>query len=487
MTSPPPRVSILTKVLRSTALPMVGLGLVAWADFHTRSAGTGEQARKLVQVGYILLGCSLAYQIFCVLFFDLFLARVKSLRVPNILRHILAMVVAGAALAITVNLLFSGALTGFLTLSSVIGIVIGLALRPIILDVFSGISANLDTAFRIGDWVEIRFRGNSSGTTGVVEEINWRTTRIRTRSGNLVICPNSAVGTAIITNFTRPDSLSRFEVPVEIPQEADPGRTLDLLRTAVEAVAAPEHGISTTKAPDVILSGIDDGVVKYLIRFWTNPTITSVDGPRHMVLESVLRHLRLAGIPLARSVVIQRTDPPMLDPKSKEGGVGILSRIEVFSGIPADGLARLAGACATRGFQAGEVLVRQGGTDDELFVIISGAVEVLVSRGDEAVRVARMTAGDWFGEMALLTGEPRSATVRALTNGSAYQVGRAALAPLLQEDASVMELLSRNVARRNLDRESKLRAAGEKAAATEPVGLAAQILERIRGVFRRAT
>lgn len=481
----PPLVSI-TSFLRSIAIPVIGLLLVGWADWRIGPMGD-MTARKLVRGGYVLLGCSLAYQLFCVLFFDLFLKRAKNLRVPNILRHILAMVVAAVALGVTAHVLFSGAVAGLLTLSSVIGIVVGLALRPIILDVFSGISANLDTAFRIGDWVEIRFRGSSQTATGVVEEINWRTTRIRTRAGNLVICPNSSVGTAIITNYTRPESLSRFEVPVEIPYEVDPVRVSEILRAAVQAVADPNYGIATTKAPDVILGSIDDGVVKYIVRFWSDPTRTSIDGPRHKVIESLLRHLRLADIPLARSVVIQKTESTPLDPKSKEGGAALLSRVEIFSGISNETLTRLAKECSTSRFNSGDVLVREGDADNDLFVITAGAVEVLVGTEGKEIQVARMSAGEWFGEMALLTGEPRTATVRAVTDGAVYQVGRAALSPLLAEEPALMEILSRNVARRNLEREAKRRDASKASTTVEPVHLATQILERIRSVFRRAS
>jgi hypothetical protein len=139
-----------------------------------------------------------------------------------------------------------------------------------------------------------------------VEEVNWRTTHIRTRAGNLVICPNSAISTSLITNLSRPARLSRFEVPVKLPSEVDAARAERLLEAAVDATLGTDNGPTPEKKPDVILVGMKDAGVDYLVRYWLDPAERSSDAVRHHVVKSILQHLHLAGIPIAEPVVLNR-------------------------------------------------------------------------------------------------------------------------------------------------------------------------------------
>ena len=257
------------RILRSVAAPLIGLAFIALLDYRVRiGAASPAHMDKAVSVGYILLGIGLAYRLICSFALDLLMARATGRQVPKILKHLIGIAAAVLAILLSVNVIYSGALTSLIALSSVIAVVIGLALRPIILDIFSGLSANLDAAFHIGDWIEISGRNGSSGYTGWVEEINWRTTHLKTRSGNLVICPNSMISTAIITNFSRPSGFSRFHIEVELPPEIDPERARRILLSAVQATLDMENGPSSAKAPDVLITELEASGVEYKIRFW---------------------------------------------------------------------------------------------------------------------------------------------------------------------------------------------------------------------------
>ncbi len=473
-----------TRILKSIAIPTAGLGIVAFLDNRARGGFIQmDHAGKLVAAGYILLGMALAYRLICDVALDIALARASARRVPKILKHLIGISMVLIAALMVINVFHPGALTSLLTLSSVIAVVVGLALRPIILDIFSGVSANLDAAFHIGDWIEINGRNDGKTHTGWVEQINWRTTQLRTRSGNLIVCPNSSLSTAVIINYSRPSRLSRFGIRVKLPPELDPDRARQILLAAVRSVdLGGRNGQDET--PDVLITDMEASGVEYWIRFWLEPSHDSIDAAINEVSRSVLHHLQFAGIPLSEKVVLHRDRRPLLDIRSASGRAEAFSRAALFDGVSHGTLENLAGKAVLDRFGEGDTLIRQGDADSDMFLLVEGAVQVAVEKNGADVVVARMKAGDYFGEMSLLTGEPRTATIRAITAGAAYRISREAISPVLEADAALMGLLSRNLAERNISREARTAQGAGENPAQRSEGLASVLLGRMMSIFR---
>ncbi len=474
-----------TRILRSIAIPVLGLGIVAFLDNRLQAGFIHvDHAGKLVTSGYILLGLALAYRLVCGVVLDIALARASARKVPKILKHLIGIAMVLCAALMVTNVFFPGALTSLLTLSSVIAVVIGLALRPIILDVFSGVSANLDTAFHIGDWIEVSGRSSGRNYTGWVEQINWRTTQLRTRSGNLIVCPNSTLSTAVIVNYSRPSRMSRFDIKVKLPPELDSDRARQILLAAVGAATTGVRVTDKEHAADVLVTAMEASGIEYSLRFWLDPAQESIDTAIDGVSRSVLRHLQLAGIPLSEKVVLHRDQRPLLDIRDAAGRAKALSHAALFDGVSSGTLEVLAGETVLERFKAGDTLIRQGGADHDMFLLVEGAVEVAVEKDGGEVIVARMQAGDYFGEMSLLTGEPRTANIRAVTAGAHYRITREAISPVIGADPELMGLLSRNLAERNLSRETKTAEASGQGAKLRSEGLARALLGRMSAIFR---
>ena len=119
-----------------------------------------------------------------------------------------------------------------------------------------------------------------------------------------------------------------------------------------------------------------------------------------------------------------------------------------------------------------------------MFLLFEGAVDVLITVDDKEVAVARMQAGDYFGEMSLLTGEPRTATIRAATAGAAYRISRDAVTPVLESNVALMDLLSHNLAERNLGRQAAAAASQDQNPEQKRESLAAVLLAKMLGIFR---
>ncbi|MCK5876948.1 MAG: cyclic nucleotide-binding domain-containing protein, partial [Candidatus Marithrix sp.] len=102
-------------------------------------------------------------------------------------------------------------------------------------------------------------------------------------------------------------------------------------------------------------------------------------------------------------------------------------------------------------FSQGDVIVKQGDAGDSLFIVVEGVVGVQVQTDDGRTKeVARLGAGDFFGEMALLTGESRTATVIALVDTDVFELTKADIQPLIAEQPEVSKMVSRVLTQRQM-------------------------------------
>ena len=120
----------------------------------------------------------------------------------------------------------------------------------------------------------------------------------------------------------------------------------------------------------------------------------------------------------------------------------LLGGTSLFRGLDAAGLARLAAAAETRRHRRGEVLCREGDSGDELFVVVSGRVKVVVTstRGDEML-LATLGPGEVFGELAVVDGGPRSATVTATETSTVTRLARPVLLEVLYSHPGMIDVL----------------------------------------------
>ena len=156
-----------------------------------------------------------------------------------------------------------GAFGWILTSFSVIGIVIGLSLQDILRNFFAGVWVLVERPFRIGDTIEV------SGYTGVVDEISFRTTQLRTADGREVIIPNGDFMTKPVVNLSR-FPLRRAQIWLTVATDSDAvGPDGDAVSTeSVRAALADAEAVAKDPAPEVELRGVSDGKVRYQVTFW---------------------------------------------------------------------------------------------------------------------------------------------------------------------------------------------------------------------------
>ncbi len=444
-----------------------------------------------IQIGLWLSGAFVAGRLINVLLWDRIVAGAIGKPVPRLLRDCVTVVVFLLALSGIVGIVFGQSVTGIWATSGVVGLVLGFALRTMILDIFTGIAIHLDQSIRIGDYIEINDRSMSDSSYGRVIDINWRTTRIRLDNNNVVVVPNGRLGTLAFTNYSMPDVVSRFEVDIQLDYGVPTDRAQRILLAGAKA-ACGRNGVVEQPAPAVIIGSVGPLGVTYKVRYWQRvPELTPPLG-RDQVLVSVLEHLRKAGITPAypkQDVFHDRMPQRHVEEGSLAQRQRFLKRVDILAEALTEAeRERLAEAMTLRFFAAGETLIHQGESGTSLFLLAEGLVEVWVSAdGTERRRAARLKPGKFFGEMSLLTGEPRSATVTAATDVIAYEITKDAFAALLMARPALAEAVSRLVAERRAGTTAALAAPTAAPAAATPDSLASQLLARMRRFFQGAS
>lgn len=408
---------------------------------------------------------------------------------PRLLKTITGIVLYAIALTGVVGYVLDKSVAGIWTTGGIIGIVIGLALQSMIRDVFVGLAVNFDRPFRIGDWVRIQVSG-SQALNGQVQQVNWRTTRLLSSSGKAVIVPNSIIGSSVITNFCEPESPGEWELHLTLDYAVPIEQARRVLLAGVSAVLG-EKGLSAQPPPQVRVNAITPLGIEYRLIY----SITrGPGGARDKVLTSVIAHLHRAGLSLAipKQDVFQAEMPERhLDASALSDRAKLLSRVELFAELPEKDREEIAARMKPRAFKAGDILFTEGEPADDstgMFLLFEGLLEAAVRAPEKAagVQVGQIVPGEFIGEMSVLTGEPRAATVTAVTDARVYEILPETFAQLLQNNPAAMSLLSHTCALRRVRTQNTLDGAAAAAATARVASLTQQILDGMKAFFSRS-
>lgn len=402
-----------------------------------------KQALSFVALLALLLSCG---RLVGLLVLEVLLARKLNRAVPTILRDI--------AQGVLYVFLLLGALraVGFdpgsiLTTGAVVTAVIGLSLQETLGNLVAGLAIQIQRPFDVGDWVQL---DQDSKRIGRVVEINWRATKLLTLDEVEVIVPNGMLAKAPIVNFTKPTKASRRSIFVHVAYEIPPKR----VHQAILAAIGDAPGVLADPPPNIVTNAFSENGIEYWIRFYTED-FGRRDGVDGGVRDRVYYALSRAGyaIPFPQRTVhvhtvsdesVARKDESLTAKRERA-----LAKVDVLKVIDPALRTRLARLATTRLFSPGETIVRQGDDADELYVIERGTVAVVLEgRGKAASEVTQLGPGMFFGEMALVTGEKRQATVRAATECELLVIGHDPFHDVLAAAPNLVKELSRVLAER---------------------------------------
>jgi small-conductance mechanosensitive channel/CRP-like cAMP-binding protein len=444
-------------LLRRFVLFVAAAGFSLW--FY-RSFITPDAALWLVIIGHIataLLALSFVLFVDTALryfFWDGYLKKVLGANVPQLLPHTVSLIIYTATFVNLLRYDYGVSLAGALAASGFIAIILGFALRSVILDLFSGIAISVDKSYVVGDWITVTSRDFIEPVYGQVEDVDWRTTRLRLEDGTMFVMPNSLGGAFSITNHSQPRGPKRLEFTFLLPHETPHERAFRLLGGAVtRAMEVP--GFYSVPEPRILINEITTDGVKYMVRFYADihqhsPT-SAISYVSEAVHEAVLRNN--LSFPGEKVELIRRKEAHVEAGEQEITSLVALRQTPLLAEtLTEDELGKLAGRAERRVFEPEQALITQAEEGDSLLILLSGAAAVFYKNG-EAVpnKLAILSTGDVVGEMSLLTGMPRSASVIAQTQVQALEISKKDLAPLLEERPEIVERLSCLLAARAAD------------------------------------
>ena len=375
------------------------------------------------------------------------LFRISHFAVPRILRDLL---IGVAYIAVLFTLLSRAGIgiTQLLTTSAIISAVIGLSMQDTLGNIMAGMALQLENTIAVGDWVRI------DQTVGRVTEIRWRHTAIETRNWDTVIVPNTQLIKSQVTVLGRRTSQPlqhRQWVYFNVDFRFSPTQVIHAVTEAL--TAEPIENVSSNPKPNCILFDIKESYCYYAVRYWLNNL--AVDDPTDSRMRTIVYFsLKRAGIPMsipaAKLFMTEESEAREEVSRQKDTAqrMEALSTVDLFDTLSPDERRTLAQRLYFAPFTAGEIVTHQAAEAHWLYILTKGTVEVVINDGDVSKTVSTLSAGDFFGEMSLMTGAKRSATVTALDDTHCYRLDKAGFQDIIQRRPEIADHIAKVMAER---------------------------------------
>jgi small-conductance mechanosensitive channel/CRP-like cAMP-binding protein len=374
-------------------------------------------------------------------------------------------------------------LTGILATSAIITAVLAFAMQDTLGNVLGGLSIQLDNSVRVGDWIQI------DHLSGRVIDIRWRSTAIETREWETVVIPNSQLmkNRFIILGRREGAPLQwrrgiRFMIDPAVP----PARVIALVDEEMREIMIAN--VARAPAPSCVLVDFIHGNLLYELRYFLT------DLQEDLFTDSAVRvhlfaSLQRAGIRVAEeqrtahAVAKDEAHAESVRQRELQRRMQMLKQVDLLAPLSEGERNFVAERLQYAPFARGDVITRQGSTAHWLYIIAFGEAEVRYEQPGRAPRViGTVRAGQFFGEMGLLAGESRNATVIAKTDVECYRLDRASFQALLLARPEIANEVSRVIASRKPDLETA-RAEAASASAEAPPPSQPALLERIQRFF----
>jgi small-conductance mechanosensitive channel len=366
------------------------------------------------------------------LFFALFRLR-KGFDAPTLVRNVVTIVAFTILFFVAFSSIFPEVDLGALfTTSAIFGVILGLALQDTLGNFFAGISLQADRPFQVGDVIIV----GAQRHTGVVEEITWRAIKIRTFQNHVVLIANSNAAKEPIEVCPR-NNLNARLIFFNTLYTDSPAKTIHVVREAVREA----ENVSPKVTPIVRIRNLGDNGPDYELKYWLEDYAKYNDTDA-LIRQRIWYAFRRAGINFAYP-----TRTLYMEPKAEaglDGGALVerLSAVDIFAPLSVEEVGMLARSAVRHVFAPGELVIRAGDPGSSMFVVHNGRVAVQINENGQPRTVATLNEGDFFGEMALFTGEPRTANVVALEETEVLEIGHSAMKNVFDTNPDLVESLS---------------------------------------------
>jgi hypothetical protein len=333
-------------------------------------------------------------------------------------------------------------LSAALAALGVTSLVVSFALQDTLSGLASGVLLLSDRPFKPGDWI------SAGDLEGEVLDINWRTSRIRDRNGDVIVVPNSELANASVVNHSAPEPLHRVVVSLQVAFANPPTLAKDMLLDAARSVP----GVLTEPPPGVLVSNIDDPLMGYDVFLWVAdfaivPRVRSDFGA--LVWYMSHRH----NVPLPSPAQDLFLHDPIAEAKAAEPTLAALraglAQSPLLAELPDEDLDRLAQRCHPARFRAGELMFDSSSEQRDVLVLVEGKAQlVLLEPGTAEAVVSDVGVGDIVGLLDARRGSDRLVALRAFGDCEVMVVAAQAFDEVASRHAELVTALNRMLALR---------------------------------------
>jgi small-conductance mechanosensitive channel/CRP-like cAMP-binding protein len=426
----------------------------------------------------VLLGTGVFITLLNRYLWDYYFETRRGTVIPRLLREFVAAVIFLAALLLVLSIGYHAEteLKGLLAGSGVAAIVLAFGMQNLLSSIVAGASLQIRPPYKLGDWLKV------GEHIGEVVEIGWGDTRLRTTDAVSIEIPNNKMVNETIINLSSPTALHAMRVSVGADYAVPPNRVKDALRRA----ASRAEGIELSPPPKAYLKEFGDSAITYEVKFWmtTHATYNDVcDAIRTNIWYEFRR--RKINIPFPmRTLQLERKPVAASQAQAQKAAAAILRSEPLFACLSEEQIGGLLHNAEINQFGRGEAIIEEATEGESMFILLRGSAQVSVSKGGALIRVGVLREGDCFGEMSLLTGEPRTATVRAENDCEVLEISKGVMGELLRSSPQCLTELSGLLARRKLETEGLVKeAAAPEDNAEKEREYAASFLRRVRSFF----
>lgn len=379
-------------------------------------------------------------------------------------------------------------LSSLITTSAVITAVIAFSMQDTLGNILGGIALQLDNSIKKDDWIKV------DDVVGRIVDIRWRSTAVETRNWETVVIPNSVLmkGKFLVLGRREGEPVQwRRWIWFNIDYKTPPSQVIRVVEEAVRQADIP--GVSAAPAPNCVMMDFAESTGRYALRYWL--TDLARDDPTDSAVRThMFAALQRAGLKPAwpRQTVHLIKESEKLAAQRHEGyiaeRIALLKPLDLFAQLNEEELRLVAERLVYAPFAKGDVITQQGAVAHWLYILTEGEAEVVLEAAGQPRRVVgEITAGgsgSFFGEMGLLTGEARSATVLAARDTLCYRLDKSAFEDIIHARPAIAEEISQIMAERQSGLDSArhdLDAAAQEAAKARHQG---EVLAKIKEFFR---
>jgi len=396
-------------------------------------------------------------------------------------------VIIGYIALFLVRLRYAGLdLGSILATSAMITAVVAFSMQDTLGNILGGLALQLDNSIEIGDWIKV------DDISGRVVDIRWRSTLVETRNWETVVFPNSQLMKnkfMVLGRRTDQPVQWRRWVWFNVGLDVSPTRVISVVEDAIRQTDIAN--VAKEPMPNCVLMDMDNkGYARYAMRYWL--TDLTPDDPTDAAIRwHIMTALQRVGIKLAmeeRSIHITKENEKheeVVRQREIMLRMKTLRRVELFSQMTDDELRKLAERLRYAPFARGNIIAKQGSTSQHwLFIIISGEAEVyLEGAGGEKRTLNILSKGSFFGEMSLMTGAPRSASVIAKTDVECYRLDKGAFEEIMQERPAIADEVSQILVERRAELDSALQNLDEDSLHKEIRNQRSEVLATVKRFF----